>query len=131
MAEYATYREMPKLLERRKEFRGNSVRAFKDWEGNYIVMSYDTIIYAQCAGGWYFDNTFYSPTTSKLQNLLIWNVLPAMFGRYQRKAYVKGDSCWGFIGDDWTSSGLTDNLPAEVLESEALLKAVEEDRYSV
>ena len=43
----------------------------------------------------------------------------------------KGDSCWGFIGDDWTSSGLTDNLPAEVLESEALLKAVEEDRYSV
>lgn len=91
MAEYRTYREMPELLERRQEFRGNSVRAFKDWEDNYIVMSYDTIIYAQCAGGWYFDNTFYSPTTSKLQNLLIWNVLPAMFGRYQRKAYIKGD----------------------------------------
>lgn len=41
------------------------------------------------------------------------------------------DSCWGFVGDDWANSGLTDNLPAEVLESEALLKAVEEDRYSV
>lgn len=43
----------------------------------------------------------------------------------------KDDSCWGFVGDDWANSGLTDNLPAEVLESEALLKAVEEDRYSV
>lgn len=41
------------------------------------------------------------------------------------------DSCWGFVGDDWANSGLTDNLPAEVLESEALLKAVEEDRYPV
>lgn len=91
MAEYRTYREMPELLSKRKEYRGNSVRAFKDLEDNYIVMSYDTIIYAQCVDGWYFDNTFYSPTTSKLQNLLIWNVLPAMFGRYERKAYVKGN----------------------------------------
>ena len=41
------------------------------------------------------------------------------------------DSWWGFVGDDWANSGLTDNLPAEVLESEALLKAIEEDRYSV
>ena len=40
MKEYATYREMPNLLERREEFRGNNVRAFKDWEDNYIVMSY-------------------------------------------------------------------------------------------
>lgn len=91
MKEYATYREMPDLLERREEFRGNSVRAFKDGEDNYIVMSYDTIIYAQCVNGWYFDNTFYSPTTSRLQNMLIWNVLPAIFGTYQRKAYVQGD----------------------------------------
>ena len=83
---------MPELLSKRKEFRGNSVRAFRDLDDNYIVMSYDTIIYAQCVNGWYFDNTFYSPTTSRIQNLLIWNVLPAIYGRYLRKAYTQGNT---------------------------------------
>ena len=64
-----TYKEMKNELRAYSEFRGNSVQAFYDeYSNKYEVYSYSTRIY--CNDG-YFDNSYYSSTTSKLQNMLI------------------------------------------------------------
>jgi hypothetical protein len=64
-----TYKDMPEKLARYEEFKGNSVEAVYDEHLNkYEVYSYNTRIY--CNDG-YFDNAYYSNTTSKLQNMLI------------------------------------------------------------
>ncbi len=70
-----TQQEMPTKLIQRLPFKGNSVFAVKDNQGLYRVYSYDTLIYQDADTGaiedLMFDNTFYSRTTSKLQNMLI------------------------------------------------------------
>ena len=64
-----TYKEMKQLLRRHEPFSGNSVEAVYDEHSNkYEVYSYRTKIYSNDG---YFDNSYYSPTTSKLQNMLI------------------------------------------------------------
>jgi len=63
-----TYKDMSSKLARHETFRGNSVRAINNNTGFYQVYSYETLIY-QSNG--YFDNSYYSATTNKLQNILI------------------------------------------------------------
>lgn len=68
------YRDMPRLLEARQEFDGNSVKAFWNVDtDNYEVYSYNTRIFLQSRGRVLteFNNKYYSVTTSKLQNMLI------------------------------------------------------------
>lgn len=63
------YKEMINKLTRMEEFKGNSVSAYYDeYSNKYEVYSYNTRIY--CNDG-YFDNSYYSTTTSKIQNMLI------------------------------------------------------------
>lgn len=71
----ATYREIPALLKSRKPFEGNSVYAINrtlcNGSKDYSVYSYDTCIYEEYNGKCsYFDDSFYSRTTSRLQNIL-------------------------------------------------------------
>ena len=64
-----TYKDMPRALKNYEEFKGNSVSAYYDeYFNKYEVYSYNIRIY--CNDG-YFDNSYYSMTTSKLQNMLI------------------------------------------------------------
>lgn len=68
---YSSYRDMPQNLERLIEFTGNSVST--RWnDGAYEVWSYSTIILSHDPlNGDIFNNEYFSPTTSKLQNILI------------------------------------------------------------
>jgi hypothetical protein len=63
------YKDMENLLKNRKPFTGNSVTATKT-EAEYKVFSYNTLIYAEGFGKVYFDDSYYSKTTSKLQNII-------------------------------------------------------------
>lgn len=67
----ATYKEIPTLIRNNIEFTGNSCKAVMN-EGVYTVYSYDTKIFETGVGvKRYFDNFFYSATTSKIQNIII------------------------------------------------------------
>lgn len=76
----ATYKQMFDLLSHGRAFKGNSVTAVSVCQGDeitYTVYSYDTIIYQSTCNRYtdlkkvYFNNYYYSPTTSKIQNMLI------------------------------------------------------------
>ena len=49
-------------------FNKNNIMAIEK-DGNYLVYSYKTLIFDRRKK--YFDNSYYSQTTSKLQNILI------------------------------------------------------------
>lgn len=63
------YKDMPELLKNRQRFCGNSVTAISN-EGEYLVFSYDTLVYSESLRRVYFDLTFYSKTTSKIQKMI-------------------------------------------------------------
>lgn len=68
---YIAYREMSYYLINQIPFVGNSVTAVMVG-GEYQVFSYDTLIFSGENGHeTYFNNGYYSSTTSKLQNMLI------------------------------------------------------------
>ena len=67
-----TYKEMKQELRNKQSFTGNSVTARYNSFGYYIVESYATTIFEDRGDNkYYFDNSYYSTTTSKLQNMLI------------------------------------------------------------
>lgn len=68
--QYVNYREMGYTLQKRADFNGNSVYATTN-NGNYEVYSYNTLIFKIEGARLYFNNKYYSKTTSKLQNILI------------------------------------------------------------
>lgn len=63
-----TEKEIKEKILNRQSFNGSSVKGVLN-ESDYLVYSYDTIIYRE--SNKYFDNIKYSSTTSKLQNILI------------------------------------------------------------
>ncbi|PWM76724.1 MAG: hypothetical protein DBY32_11410 [Phascolarctobacterium sp.] len=70
----ATYREIPALLESKARFTGNSCYAVSFLD-EYSVYSYHTLIYREVchkdgSKDVYFDRSYYSRTTSRLQNIL-------------------------------------------------------------
>ena len=67
---YTSYQDMPGLLSRRREFRGNSASA--SWTGEtYQVRSYRTVIATWTPGtGWNVPEEYHSRTTSRLQNIV-------------------------------------------------------------
>ena len=66
-----TYKEMEAKLRNKEPFDGNSVTARINSFGYYVIESYATTIYEDKGEHIYFDNSYYSVTTSKLQNMLI------------------------------------------------------------
>lgn len=68
---YTPYREMTRKLERLQDIRGCSVTA-KQIDKSYIVISYNTPILNLCTttGEIIFNNIYYSPTTSRIQNTI-------------------------------------------------------------
>ena len=68
---YKTYKEIPEAIACQEDFEGNSVQGLnkKDW---YYVYSYRTIMAIVLANGAgvVLNTHKYSPTTSKLQNIL-------------------------------------------------------------
>ena len=68
--EYTAYRDIPSKLLAREDFRSNSVIGSRE-DGEYRVYSYGTLIFVEKADGEViFDNSFYSRTTSRIQNLI-------------------------------------------------------------
>ena len=71
MTNYKTYKEIPGAIINRKNFKGSSVEGAvrSDW---YYIYSYDTIIGIVLANdaGLVLNVHHYSPTTSKIQNIL-------------------------------------------------------------
>lgn len=51
-----------------RSFIGSSTKGIKE-NNDYLIYSYNTLIFRRSDS--YFDNTKYSATTSKLQNILI------------------------------------------------------------
>lgn len=67
----SNYREIPALIAARSSFEGNSMSAFTDYEGNYVVMSYATVISVRAPdGGITINERKYSQTTTRHQNLV-------------------------------------------------------------
>lgn len=68
---YANYREIPHLVRDLVVFKGNSCRA-EIWNDTYIIYSYSTPIYKYdlATGEERFDYGYYSPTTTRLQNII-------------------------------------------------------------
>lgn len=64
------YRQIPALVEARKEFVGNTMQGL--WAGpHYLVYSYSTIIAVWTPeNGWEISNTKHSMTTSRHQNIV-------------------------------------------------------------
>lgn len=68
------YSEMRSKLDNCQRFEGNSVTAKYNLIGQYEVISYQTCIFTYDIGKQQvvqFDNSYYSNTTSKIQNILI------------------------------------------------------------
>lgn len=70
---YKTYKQIPAAIREQENFAGNSVQGVKenDW---YYVYSYDTLMAIVLANdaGVVLNKQHYSPTTSKIQNILRW-----------------------------------------------------------
>ena len=70
-ASYKTYKEIPSAIANQENFEGSSVQGLKenDW---YYVYSYGTIMAIVLANdaGVILNKHYYSPTTSKIQNIL-------------------------------------------------------------
>lgn len=64
---------MERKLRNEENFEGNSVKAYHDSTGNYIVMSYATEIGRVTTNHGFkeLNNRYFSSTTSRLQNLII------------------------------------------------------------
>lgn len=68
---YTPYRDMQSELEQLQNICGRSVTAINT-DRSYAVLSYGTpiLIYCMTTGETIFDNSYYSTTTSRLQNLI-------------------------------------------------------------
>lgn len=68
---YTSYRDMQSDLEQLQNIYGSSVTAVNTGK-TYTVLSYGTpiLIYCMTTGETIFDNSYYSTTTSRLQNLI-------------------------------------------------------------
>ena len=88
---YSSYTDIRAILEsdNLEDFEGNSVRGM--WTDNrtrYVVLSYTTIILECNRHGEpvYFDNSYYSRTTSRLQGI-IRRAIPALHDCTERRVY--------------------------------------------
>lgn len=88
---YTTKSNYLNKIKQREPFRGSSVRGVIE-DGLYLVYSYHTPIAAFHDTGWiYFDNKSYSPTTSRIQNLVggyIENTYGAFTRYYSRDGMI-------------------------------------------
>ena len=74
----ANYYEVEQAINEGRAFRGSSCSGFRDEAGAFCVVSYNTLIFKAEAPGVYgygvkvvyFDNRFYSRTTSRLQGII-------------------------------------------------------------
>lgn len=68
---YTPYRDMQREVEQLQNIYGSSVTAVNTGK-TYTVLSYGTpiLIYCMTTGETIFDNSYYSTTTSRLQNLI-------------------------------------------------------------
>ena len=70
---YKTYKQIPEAIAQQENFAGSSVQGVKekDW---YYVYSYGTLMAIVLANGAgvVLNKQHYSPTTSKIQNILRW-----------------------------------------------------------
>lgn len=71
MTKYASYETMSDFIKVLEPFKGNSVEAVKNRSNYYIVYSYNTIVAVVAPCGKAIINiTYYSRTTSRIQNIL-------------------------------------------------------------
>lgn len=64
------YKQIEALLASKKEFKGNSLKARVEENGEYVVISYNTVIASFIEGVWWINPRKYSVTTTKQQNLI-------------------------------------------------------------
>lgn len=66
-----TYNEMYQKMYYRLDFEGNSVHAYHDKDGTYIVKSYDTkMLQIAANGSTIFNDQWYSVTTRRIQSII-------------------------------------------------------------
>jgi len=65
-----TYADMLDKIRGREPFTGNSAKGIRYDDGDYVVVSYDTVIARFEGGVVWVSGEFYSKTTSRLQNLV-------------------------------------------------------------
>lgn len=90
---YATYKDIPSHISWHEDFEGNSAKAETKSNGWYVIYSYNTIMAIVLPNNKAVVNTsHYSPTTSRLQNI-IKNYLNAEFICVEpRGAWYAGDN---------------------------------------
>ena len=66
-----TYAVMLDKIRGRVAFTGNSAKGIRYENGDYAVISYDTVIATYDDGVFWVSDKFYSKTTSRLQNLCL------------------------------------------------------------
>lgn len=75
---YNNYNEIREAIQEKKSFIHPSTKGFWDNENNYIIVSYDILIfkYNKNTKKCFFDGKKYSKTTSVLQNIIrgVYNV---------------------------------------------------------
>lgn len=69
---YTSYNQMTDLIKREADFKGNTMSAYHDPSGNYIIKSYETeIARVHSSDGFkHFVPKFYSRTTSRHQGIV-------------------------------------------------------------
>ena len=90
--EYTSFAGMPEKIRRLEPFRGNSIYG-SNIDNHYLIQSqiYDQLIASidrrSLGIPWYFDNTYYSKSVSRLQHIIV-----STFGlhvyRYDRREFV-------------------------------------------
>lgn len=100
---YATYKDIPSHINWRKDFEGNSAKAETKSNGWYVIYSYNTIMAIVLPNRKAVVNeSHYSPTTSRLQNII---------KRYlcAEVTYVRARGAW-YGGDNVVMERLAEKL---------------------
>lgn len=90
---YATYKDIPSHINWQEDFEGNSAKSETKSNGWYYVYSYNTIMAIVLPNNKAVVNaSYYSPTTSRLQNILKRYLSAEIIYVEPRGAWYAGDN---------------------------------------
>ena len=90
---YATYKDIPSHISWQEDFEGNSAKAETKSNGWYVIYSYNTIMAIVLPNRKAVVNaSHYSPTTSRLQNILKRYLSAEIIYVEPRGAWYAGDN---------------------------------------
>lgn len=63
------YRTIQQRIANEQPFEGNSMGAFRDEDGTYVVVSYRTVIAVKADGRWTISDNLWGPSTGRHINI--------------------------------------------------------------